>query len=68
VDCGEQTMSLWTGANYCTCEATMNLESGGERLWSTTAHERAASAPKAGKYMVERMIAEFVQAWRKTKP
>jgi len=68
VDCGEQTLSLWTGANYCTCEATMTLESGGERLWSTTDHERAANAPRAGKYMVERMIAAFVQAWRSTKP
>lgn len=64
VDCGDQTISLWTGANYCTCEGSMTLEIAGNRVWSTTDSERAANSAKAGKKMVERMSEEFVGAWR----
>jgi hypothetical protein len=64
VDCGKQRWSFWTGAHFTTCEGSMTIESGGQRLWSTTDEERAANEAKAGRKMAERMTAEFVQVWQ----
>jgi hypothetical protein len=67
VDCGEQTKSLWSGANYCTCEGSMTVESGNKRLWATTDRERSANAAKSSRKMVERMAEKFVEDWRDAK-
>lgn len=64
IDCGKQRWSLWTGASFTTCEGSLTIESGGERLWSTTDHERAANESKAGRKMVGRMTSAFVKAWK----
>lgn len=64
VDCGPQRFSAWTFAHYCTCEGSMTLESGGQRLWSTTDQERSANSAKSSKKMVERMAEKFVEAWK----
>ena len=64
VDCGPQRFSAWTFAHYATCEGSLTLQSGGQRLWSTTDHERSANTAKSGKKMVDRMTEEFVKAWK----
>lgn len=66
-DCGAQTLSLWSGANYCTCEGSLTIEINGSRLWSITDQERSANAAKASREMVERMTAKFVDTMRKAK-
>lgn len=67
IDAGQQTLSLWTGANYCTAIGSMALESGGKRIWITTDKERAANAAKAAQKMTERMAAKFVEEWKKAR-
>jgi len=64
IDCGKQRWSFWTGAHFTTCEGSLTIESGGERLWGTTDKERSANEAKAGRKMVERMTTEFVQVWQ----
>jgi hypothetical protein len=66
-DCGAQTISMWTGANFCTCEGSMTLESVGTRLYANIDRERSANAAKSSKIMVQRMLEKFVDAWKKAR-
>jgi hypothetical protein len=67
INAGEQTLSWWTGANYCTAIGSVALESGGKRIWIATDKERAANAAKAALKMTERMAAKFVKEWQAAK-
>lgn len=67
IDAGEQTLSWWTGANYCTAIGSIALESDGKRIWIATDKERAANATKAALKMTERMAAKFVKEWQAAK-
>jgi hypothetical protein len=66
-DCGAQTISMWTGANFCTCEGSMTVESVGYRLYANIDRERSANAAKSSKIMVQRMLEKFVAAWKKAR-
>jgi hypothetical protein len=67
IDAGEQTLSWWTGANYCTAIGSIALESGGKRIWIATDKERSANSAKASQKMTERMVTKFVKEWQAAK-
>jgi hypothetical protein len=66
-DCGAQTISMWSGANFCTCEGSLTIEAAGKQLWTDLEHERSANAAKASKKLAEQMTENFVRAWLKAK-
>lgn len=66
-DCGAQTISMWSGANYCTCEGSLTIEAADKQLWSDLEHERSANASKASKKLAVRMTKDFVREWLKVR-
>ncbi len=64
VDASPQQLSMWTGAWFCTAEGSLTIDISGNRLWSITDHERSATATKAAKAMIDRMVEQFVSAWK----
>lgn len=66
-DCGAQTISMWSGANYCTCEGSLSLVAEGGRLWTNMEKERSANAAKASKKLAEHMVKKFVSDWKRAR-
>ncbi len=66
-DCGAQTISMWSGANFCTCEGSLTIEAAGKQLWTGLEHERSANAAKASKKLAEQMTENFVRDWLRAR-
>jgi len=66
-ECGQKTLSFWSGMYSTTCEGSYTVLHKGNRLWSTTEGDKSDDAAGAIRKLIEKMSEKFLAVWNESK-